>query len=214
MPMEETVIKRILPHDIAAERAVIGSMILDPDAIAHVTGVITGDDFYQHQYGVLFDTIVELYNSGKPVDVVTLQAQLKLKDVPEEFSSLEFIGSLVSSVPTSTNVPQYAAQVSETAQLRRLIKVNEDIANACYLHKESLEEIMGQTEKKIFDVLQKMNSQMVPGAKAASPAKEEAVQAEKAAAPANEKAAKAEKNPASGKKSASAPKTGSRGAKK
>ncbi len=158
MPMEETVIKRILPHDIAAERAVIGSMILDPDAIAHVTGVITGDDFYQHQYGVLFDTIVELYNSGKPVDVVTLQAQLKLKDVPEEFSSLEFIGSLVSSVPTSTNVPQYAAQVSETAQLRRLIKVNEDIANACYLHKESLEEIMGQTEKKIFDVLQKKTS--------------------------------------------------------
>ena len=120
--------------------------------------MITGDDFYQRQYGILFDAMVELYNEGKPVDVLTLQERLKMKDVPEEFSSIEFISELVSSVPTSANVRHYAQTVSDDATLRRLIRVNEEIANTCYQHRESLDEIMNTTEKRIFDVLQKKST--------------------------------------------------------
>lgn len=101
--MDEAIIKRILPHSIDAEKAVIGSMIMDADAVVAASEMITGDDFYQRQYGILFDAMVELYNEGKPVDVLTLQERLKMKDVPEEFSSIEFISELVSSVPTSAD---------------------------------------------------------------------------------------------------------------
>lgn len=153
--MDEAIIKRILPHSIEAEKAVIGSMIMDADAVVAASEMITGDDFYQRQYGIIFDSMLELYNEGKPVDVLTLQERLKMKDVPEEFSSVEFISELVSSVPTSANVRHYAQTVSENATLRRLIHVNEEIANACYQHKESVEDIMSVTEKRIFDVLQK-----------------------------------------------------------
>ena len=156
--MDEAIIKRILPHGIDGEKAVIGSMIMDADAVVAASEMITGDDFYQRQYGILFDAMVELYNEGKPVDVLTLQERLKMKDVPEEFSSIEFISELVSSVPTSANVRHYAQTVSDDATLRRLIRVNEEIANTCYQHRESLDEIMNTTEKRIFDVLQKKST--------------------------------------------------------
>ena len=156
--MDEAIIKRILPLSIDAEKAVIGSMIMDADAVVAASEMITGDDFYQRQYGILFDAMVELYNEGKPVDVLTLQERLKMKDVPEEFSSIEFISELVSSVPTSANVRHYAQTVSDDATLRRLIRVNEEIANTCYQHRESLDEIMNTTEKRIFDVLQKKST--------------------------------------------------------
>ena len=144
--MDEAIIKKIMPHSIDSEKAVIGSMIMDADAIVAASEMLTGDDFYQRQFGILFETMVELYNEGKPVDVLTLQERLKMKDVPEEFASIEYISELVDSVPISTNIRQYAQTVADDAMLRRLIRVNEEIANACYQHKESVEEIMNATK--------------------------------------------------------------------
>ena len=161
--MEEALIKRVLPHSVEAEQSVIGSMIMDRDAIMTASEVITSEDFYQSQYGVLFDAMLELYNEGKPVDLVTLQERLREKDVPPEISSLEFVRDMITKVPTSVNVGTYAKIVSEKAALRRLIRVNEEIASACYAGKDSVEEIMEDTEKKIFQVLQrKTNDEFVP----------------------------------------------------
>ena len=131
--MDEAVIKRISPHSIEAEQSVIGSMIMDKDAIVTVSEILIAEDFYQNQYGVLFDAMVELFNEGKPVDLVTLQNRLKEKELPPELSSLEFIRDLVAAVPTSTNAKYYANIVKEKAILRKLIKVTEGIANECYL---------------------------------------------------------------------------------
>ncbi len=156
--MEEALIKRVLPHSIEAEQSVVGSMIMDREAILVASEIITSEDFYQHQYGVLFEAMVELFTEDKPVDLVTLQNRLKSKDVPPEISSLEFVRDLVMAVPTSANVKYYANIVSEKAMLRRLIKVNEEIANTCYLGKDKLEEILEGTEKKIFDLIQKRNT--------------------------------------------------------
>ena len=89
--MEEALIKRVLPHSVEAEQSVIGSMLMDRDAIMAASEIITGEDFYQHQYGVLFEAMVELYNEGKPVDLVTLQDRLREKEVPPEISSMEFV---------------------------------------------------------------------------------------------------------------------------
>lgn len=156
--MEETLLKRVLPHSVEAEQSVIGSMIMDREAIVVASEIVTGDDFYSKQYGILFDAMVELNNEGKPVDVVTLQDRLKEKEVPPEVSSLEFIVELVNAVPTSANIKYYANIVAEKATLRKLIKLNEEIANTCYLGKESLEYILEDTEKRVFDLVQRRNT--------------------------------------------------------
>lgn len=152
--MDEALIKRVLPHSIEAEQAVVGAMLMDKDAIIVASEIITKDDFYQTAYGVIFGAIVEIANEGKPVDLITLQSRLKEKDVPAEISSLEFVRDLVAAVPTSANVKYYAEIVAEKAVLRRLIKETEEIGNMCYLGKESTESIMESTEKKIFKLLQ------------------------------------------------------------
>lgn len=156
--MDEIAIKRILPHSMEAEQAVIGSMIMDRDAITVAGEIVTGEDFYNRQYGILFETMVELNDKGCPVDLVTLQDKLKEKDVPPEVSSLEFVRDLLGMVTTSANIKYYANIVAEKSTLRRLIKLNEEIANTCYVGKESLENILEDTEKRVFQLVQKRNT--------------------------------------------------------
>lgn len=156
--VEEALLKRILPHSMEAEQSVIGSMIMDREAIVVASEIVLGDDFYNKQYGILFDTMVELNDEGKPVDLVTLQDRLKEKDVPPEVSSLEFIRDLITAVPTSANIKYYANIVAEKSTLRRLIRLNEEIANTCYVGKENLEDILADTEKRVFDLVQRRNT--------------------------------------------------------
>ena len=156
--MEEALIKRILPHSIEAEQSVVGSMLMGREAIMAASEMLTSDDFYQHQYGVIFDAMVELFNEGKPVDLVTLQDRLKEKDLPPEITSMEFVRDLLNAVPTSANVRHYATIVSEKAVLRRLIKLSEEIENECYLDKEPVEVILEETVKRMFKLLQQRNS--------------------------------------------------------
>ena len=156
--MDEALLKRVLPHSIEAEQSVIGSMLMDKEAIISASEIVTADDFYQHQYGVMFESMVELFNEGKPVDLVTLQNRLREKDVPPEVSSLDFVRDIITTVPTSANIKSYANIVREKAVLRKLIKVNEEIANTCYVGKDNLEDILAHTEKSIFDLLQSRTS--------------------------------------------------------
>ena len=152
--LDEALLKRVLPHSIEAEQSVIGAMLLDKEAIVVASEILSGDDFYGRQYGIVFDAMIELHNEAKPVDVITLQNRLKEKDVPPEVSSLEFIKDIIDTVPTSANIKYYANIVSEKALLRCLIKTNEEIANTCYVGKEPLEDILADTEKKIFNLVQ------------------------------------------------------------
>lgn len=163
MATDDALIKRVLPHSIEAEQSVIGSMLMDREAIITSMEILGADDFYQHQYGVMFESMVELFNEGKPVDLVTLQDRLKEKDVPPEVSSLDFVRDIITTVPTSANVRSYAVIVHEKAILRRLIRLNDDISNNCYLGRDSLENILADTEKRVFDLLQSRDSrELVP----------------------------------------------------
>ncbi len=156
--IEESILKRVLPHSLEAEQSVIGSMIMDRDAIVAASEIITDEDFYSRQYAVLFQAMVELDDEGKPVDVVTLQNKLREKEAPPEVSSLEFVRELLTAVPTSANVKYYAGIVAEKSTLRKLIRLNEEIANTCYVGKESLEVILEETEKRTFELVQKRNT--------------------------------------------------------
>ena len=161
--MEEALIKRILPHSLEAEQSVIGSMIMSKDAIVEASELITGADFYQQQYGIVFEAMVELHEEGKAVDLVTLQDRLREKELPPEISSMEFVRDLLATVPTSANVKYYAEIVAEKSMLRKLIKTTEEIGNLCYLGKEKTQDILEVTEKKIFDLVQNRgNEEFVP----------------------------------------------------
>ena len=153
--MEEALVRRILPHSIEAEQSVIGSMLMDRDAILVASEILTSDDFYQNQYGIIFDAMVELCNEGQPVDLITLQNRLKEKDLPPDISSMEYVRELLEAVPTSANIKYYANIVSEKALLRRLIKTTEEVANSCYLEKENTETLLEEAEKKLFSILQR-----------------------------------------------------------
>lgn len=156
--MEEAIIKRIMPHSQEAEQSVIGSMIMDREAILIASEIITGEDFYQRQYGVVFEAMIELFNQNEPVDLVTLQNRLRAKEVPEEISSMEFVRDILENLPVSTNVKYYARIVAEKSTLRKLIKLNDEISNLCYGGVESVEEVLEQTEKKVFELVQKRNT--------------------------------------------------------
>ena len=156
--MDEALIKRVLPHSIEAEQSVVGSMLMDKEAILTASELLVPEDFYGRQYGVMFNAIVELYNEGSPVDMVTVRERLREKEVPPEVSSVEFIRDLINAVPFSINIKQYADIVYEKSVLRKLIKVNEEIEGLCYQGKERLDVILGETEKKVFQLLQSRNS--------------------------------------------------------
>ena len=155
--MDEAVVKRIMPHSNEAEQAVIGSMIMDVDAIPAAMEKITDEDFYNKQYGSLFKAMVELYNEGKTCDLVTIKAKLEEMDVPSEVIGIDFIRNILDMVPTSANIKQYVDIVYEKSVLRNLIRANEEIANTCYAGNEKLDAILEVTEKKIFDLIQSGN---------------------------------------------------------
>ena len=156
--MDEAVIKRIPPHSAEAERAVIGSMLMDKDAILVSSEILTEDDFYQGQYGELFKALVGLYRKGVATDLVTLQNKLREMETSPELSSTEFLANLTVSVPTSANVKHYADIVREKAMLRRLIQVTERVTATCYMDNQPLEDVLDSTEKDVFDVLQQRSS--------------------------------------------------------
>lgn len=152
--MDEALIRRVMPNSVEAEQSVIGSMLMDREAIIAAADILVADDFYQKEYGVLFQAMVNIHSENKPVDLVTLLERLKSMDVPPEVCSIDFVRDLTNAVPTSANVKQYANIVKEKSILRNVIKVNEAITNECYLGRESADSILEETEKQLFKLLQ------------------------------------------------------------
>lgn len=161
--MEEALIKRVMPHDEEAERTVIGAMLLDNEKIMTVSEIITGEDFYQKQLGTVYQTMVELYNEGKPVEPVILHAQLREKGMPEEACGVDLIMRWMDQVYTSANAGFYAEIVAEKAVARRLIRLNEEIANVCYTGTENVKTALEDAERRVFELAQRGGkSEFVP----------------------------------------------------
>ena len=153
--MEESLIKKVQPHSKEAEAAVIGSMIMDKDALVTASELLLGEDFYIPQYGILFEAMVELLKEGRPAELVTILDKLKEKGVSPEICGLEFIRDATDAVSTSANIKYYADIVAEKSLSRKLIKVTEGIANTCYLDNERMDTILEDTEKQVFNLVQK-----------------------------------------------------------
>ena len=166
MDEQELLVPRKPPQSLEAEKSVIASMLYSSDAIADVAGKLTGDDFYQHQYGIMYDTILELNEKGLPIDPVTLQNALKEKDVAPEVYSIDTLRELANQVFTTANAASYANIVAEKSLMRRMITTFEGLTNQIYLGKDSTRRIVDDVEKQVFDLLEKRaESQTEPIAK-------------------------------------------------
>lgn len=156
--VDEKVLKKIMPHSLEAERSVVGGLFIDPHSIGIVSEILAdGSLFYNNAYGALFDTMLELNREGRAIDVLTVQDKLNNNDVPTVLKDPNFIMELVVSVPTAANIKHYADIVAEKATLRDLIKVTEEITNNCYQSKENVSELLEETEKKVFKIVQRRN---------------------------------------------------------
>lgn len=156
--VDEKVLKKIMPHSLEAERSVVGGLFIDPHSIGIVSEILAdGSLFYNNAYGALFDTMLELNKEGRAIDVLTVQDKLNNNDVPNVLKDPNFIMELVVSVPTAANIKYYADIVAEKATLRDLIKVTEEITNNCYQSKENVSELLEDTEKKVFKIVQRRN---------------------------------------------------------
>lgn len=156
MPSNENII-RVLPNDVEAEQAVLGAMIIDKDAIANVVEVITPDDFYREDNREVFSAIIDLFESSKPIDLVSIKEQLRFRGTLDAVGGIPFIAELSTKVPTAANVEYYAKIVEEKSILRKLIHSSNDIANMGYSATEEVQNIVDVAEKKIFDIVQKRN---------------------------------------------------------
>lgn len=152
--MDDTLIRRVMPNSAETEQAVIGSILMDKDKMTDVADILVPDDFYQSEYRMIYQAMIQINSEGRPVDLVTVLEQLKTMNVPPEVSSLDFMRDIANSVATSANAKHYAKIVKEKSLLRNVIKVNETIMEECYSGRESADAILEETEKQLFKLLQ------------------------------------------------------------
>jgi len=150
---------RIPPQNIEAEQSVLGAILLDKEVLASVIEIINSEDFYRDDHREIFDAIIDLYEKGEPIDLITVAERLKLRGTLDSVGGLEYLTSLANIVPTTENAKHYAKIVEEKAILRKLIKVSTNIINMGYEASEEVAYVLDKAEKGIFDILQKRNTQ-------------------------------------------------------
>ena len=146
---------KVPPQNIEAERSVLGSLMLDKDAIVKVANLIRLGDFYKDDHNSIYEAMVELYEKREPIDVLSLSNQLEEKKQLDKIGGSSYLTSLVNSVPSSSNVEHYAKVVQKKSTLRKLITASGEITEMGYKESEDVEKILDQAEQKLFSVSQK-----------------------------------------------------------
>lgn len=143
---------RVPPQNIEAEQSVLGAMLIDKEAIAKTTEVLTSDDFYREAHRVIFNAIIELYNKNEAVDMVTLTDVLRRDNKLEDIGGIAYITSLANAVPTAANVKYHADIVSEKSVLRQLVRVSTEIAAMGYEANDEVGVLLDTAESRILEI--------------------------------------------------------------
>ena len=149
---------RSLPQSIEAEQSVIGSMIIDKNAIVKASERLKEDDFYRDGHKVIFKAILEMFKDDMAVDLLTLLEYLKSTDQLERAGGVTYITEVSSSVPTTANLSSYIKIVEDKSLLRKLIKSSTAIIEDCYNKQGEVSNVLDQAEKKIFDIAENKTS--------------------------------------------------------
>ncbi|HOJ10884.1 MAG TPA: replicative DNA helicase [Clostridiales bacterium] len=155
---ELNLLGRIPPQNIEAEQSVLGSMLLDKEVIPVVIEILKKEDFYRDDNAEIFDAIMDLFDKGEPVDIITTAEQLKLRGTLEKTGGLEYLTNIATGVHTTANAKYYANIIEEKSILRKLIRASSEITGMSYEAAEEVSIILDTAEKNIFDILQKRSS--------------------------------------------------------
>ncbi|MBU6391659.1 MAG: replicative DNA helicase [Planctomycetota bacterium] len=151
----ESIIERTLPQSIEAEMSVLGAMLLDNEVISLVIPILSKNSFYKTAHQELYQTIVELYDKGKTVDLVILREELKRRSLLDKVGGIEYLMEMEESVPTIGNVEYYANIVREKAIKRNLIEVAATIQKEAFNEALDTDNLLDTSERAIFDITQK-----------------------------------------------------------
>jgi replicative DNA helicase len=151
----ETILEKIPPQNLEAEMAVLGSMLLDEEAIAVAIESLDREAFYKEAHRKIFDKIAALFSADKPVDLVTLTNELKKDGALDEAGGASYLAGLANAVPTAANISHYAAIVKEKSILRALINNATRIVSLCYESEGNVDAVVDSAEKFIFEVSDK-----------------------------------------------------------
>ena len=143
---------RILPHDLAAEQSVLGSVFISPESLITLADKLTPDDFYKPANKIVFKTMLSLFEKGEPIDATTMVSALTNQGKIKEIGGLNYIVELVNSTPTSKNVEHYANLVKEKATLRKVIAGLSESISSAYQGDVSISDIIAKTEKSMLDI--------------------------------------------------------------
>lgn len=147
------------PHNLESEQCVIGSIIVEEQTLVPVAEILDREDFYIDAHKVIYDSMIELGNERKPIDMITLTNRLKEKGYLDQVGGVTYLTSITNMIPTTSNVKVYAEIVKKNSTLRKLIKASSDIISMGYEASDSLDDILNVAEKKIFDISQDRMSQ-------------------------------------------------------
>ncbi len=148
-------LEKITPQNLEAEQSLLGSLLLDKDAIIKIGDQVTAEDFYTDQHRQIFTAMLDLYRKHEPIDLLSLSNRLQEKDQLERLGGRAYLIQLSNAVPTASHVIHYAHIVQKKATLRRLLGAASDIAALGYEEAEDVDRILDQAEQSLFRVSQK-----------------------------------------------------------
>ena len=148
---------KIPPHDIEAEQAILGCMLIDQDAISDAIEVLKPEDFYRDDHKYIYEAMLNLYTKGEPIDIITVKDELTSMQKFEAVGGIEYLATLPDRAPLVANSDKYIKIVEEKSILRKLIKTATEIEGLGYAQNEEVDNVIDQAEKKIFDIMQNKN---------------------------------------------------------
>lgn len=144
---------RIPPHDLDAEQATLGSIMLSPAALNEIIDIVQAETFYSEKHRIIFKAMIDLFSKNEPIDLLSLSTSLKNRGQLEQIGGRTYLTDLTNSVPASTNVKHYARIVYKKSLLRRLIEAGEHLANVGFSESDvPVEDLMDEAEKKVFAI--------------------------------------------------------------
>lgn len=150
-------IGKVPPNDVEAEQAVLGSMLLDKDAVMNAVEILKPEDFYREENKTIFSAMFSLYGRAEPVDLITVKDELVLLGKLDVCGGLEYLADLSDKVPTTANVENYIKIVEEKSILRNLIKTSNELIDLGYGQTEEVNDIVEKAEKEIYDLVKNRN---------------------------------------------------------
>ncbi|MGB8816225.1 MAG: replicative DNA helicase [Minisyncoccia bacterium] len=144
--------QRIPPQNTESERALLGSIMLRPEALSEIMDILRPEAFYMERHKTIFSTMLDIFSKSDPIDLLTLSSKLKENSRLDQVGGMSYLTELVNVVPSSANAEHYAEIVQKKHTMRRLIEAAEHIVNLGYQEEHDIEEILDKAEKKIYDV--------------------------------------------------------------